>query len=89
MVWNSPSPSIEKPCTGKCTIVGMNAGLEYADGTDANTDSKMWLHHVSQNSLSIHRWLLMTVRWCCSISASTLGMPPVSETGVPITWYHY
>jgi hypothetical protein len=27
-------------------IIGMNAGLEYADGTDANTDTKMWLHHV-------------------------------------------
>lgn len=47
MVWNSPSPSIDKPCTGKCTIIGMNAGLEFADGTDANTDSKLWLHHVS------------------------------------------
>lgn len=28
-------------------ILGMNAGLEYPDGTDANTDTKMWLHHVS------------------------------------------
>jgi hypothetical protein len=45
MVWNSPSPSIDKPCS-KCMIIGMNAGLEYADGTDANTDTKMWLHHV-------------------------------------------
>jgi hypothetical protein len=46
MVWNSPSPWIDKPCSGKCMIIGMNAGLEYADGTDANTDTKMWLHHV-------------------------------------------
>jgi hypothetical protein len=45
MVWNSPSPSIDKPCQ-KCMIVGMNAGLEFADGSDANTDNKMWLHHV-------------------------------------------
>jgi hypothetical protein len=27
-------------------ILGMNAGLEYPDGSDANTNTKMWLHHV-------------------------------------------
>jgi hypothetical protein len=27
-------------------IVGMNAGLEYPDGRDANTDTGLWLHHV-------------------------------------------
>jgi len=27
-------------------ILGMNAGLEYADGGDANTDTMMWLHHM-------------------------------------------
>lgn len=52
MVWNSPSPSIEKPCPGKCTLIGMNAGLEFADGSDANTDQKMWLHHVSRCRVS-------------------------------------
>ena len=27
-------------------LLGMNAGLEYMDGKDANTDTLMWLHHV-------------------------------------------
>jgi hypothetical protein len=45
MIWNQPTPSITKPCSD-CMILGMNAGLEYLDGADANTDTKMWLHHV-------------------------------------------
>jgi hypothetical protein len=45
MIWNQPNPSIDKPCQ-KCLILGMNAGLEYGDGGDANTDTMMWLHHV-------------------------------------------
>jgi hypothetical protein len=45
MIWNQPTPSIAKPCSS-CMIVSMNAGLEYTDGKDANTDSLMWLHHV-------------------------------------------
>jgi hypothetical protein len=48
MVWNQPSPTIAKPCND-CMIVGMNAGLEYADGSEANTDTKLWLHHVSSS----------------------------------------
>lgn len=82
MVWNSPSPSIEKPCTGKCTIIGMNAGLEFADGTDANTDQKMWLHHVAHPSFGVTTLLLTMVRWSCSTLDPTLGTPPVSELGV-------
>jgi hypothetical protein len=55
MVWNSPSPSIDKPCS-KCMIVGMNAGLEFADGSDANTDSKMWLHHMVLFNIGTNAW---------------------------------
>jgi hypothetical protein len=45
-LWNYPDRAIEKPCTA-CVIVGMNAGLEYPDGKNANIDSGLWLHHVS------------------------------------------
>jgi hypothetical protein len=44
-LWNYPDNRIEKPCD-ECVIVGMNAGLEYADGRNANIDSGMWMHHV-------------------------------------------
>lgn len=46
MIENRPNPSIDKPCQD-CMILGMNAGLEYQNGADANTDTLMWLHHVS------------------------------------------
>lgn len=45
MIWNQPTPKIAKPCSN-CMIMAMNAGLEYMDGKDANTDSLMWLHHM-------------------------------------------
>ncbi|KAF2436265.1 hypothetical protein EJ08DRAFT_692141 [Tothia fuscella] len=45
MINNRPSPSVDKPCS-RCMILGMNAGLEYPDGADANTNTKMWLHHM-------------------------------------------
>jgi hypothetical protein len=45
MIWNQPTPTISKPCSD-CMILGMNAGLEYTDGSDANTDTGLWLHHV-------------------------------------------
>ena len=32
------------PCSD-CLITWMQAGLEYADGTVANADTGMWLHH--------------------------------------------
>jgi len=45
MLSNYPHGNLEKPCEGECTIIGMSAGLEYANGTNANIDSGMWLHH--------------------------------------------
>jgi hypothetical protein len=35
-----------RPCTGDCTILGMSSALEYTDGTNANIDSGLWLHHL-------------------------------------------
>lgn len=37
-LWNYPDSFVEKPCE-ECVIVGMNAGLEYPDGKDANIDT--------------------------------------------------
>ena len=35
---------VQMPCTD-CLITWMQAGLEYANGTDANADTNFWLHH--------------------------------------------
>jgi hypothetical protein len=49
-LWNFGDTEVPKPCD-MCTILGMNAGLEYADGSNANIDTGMWLHHVWLTSL--------------------------------------
>jgi hypothetical protein len=43
MLWNYPDLTIERPCSGECTILRQLAGLEYANGTSANIDLGMWL----------------------------------------------
>ena len=48
-LFNFPDFTPEKPCE-ECTIVKMEAGLEYPNATDANIDSGMWLHHVGISS---------------------------------------
>lgn len=40
-LWNYADPSLEKPCE-ECTVIGINAGLEYPDGTNANIDTGLW-----------------------------------------------
>lgn len=45
-LWNYPDINVEKPCDGDCVILGMEAGLEYADGKTANINTGMWLHHM-------------------------------------------
>jgi len=44
-LWNHADNVVKKPCD-QCVIVGMNAGLEYPDGTNANINTGMWLHHM-------------------------------------------
>jgi hypothetical protein len=34
----------EKPCTD-CLVTWIQAGLEYPNGTDANANTGLWLHH--------------------------------------------
>jgi hypothetical protein len=45
-LWNYPDNHVKKPCD-ECYIVGMNAGLEWPNGKNANINEGMWLHHVS------------------------------------------
>jgi len=73
MIWNQPSPSITKPCSD-CTVMGMNAGLEYLDGADANTDTKMWLHHMVLFNIGTGAW---------DATCTTFGLPHMIVGSVP------
>jgi hypothetical protein len=46
MLENYPDIKIDKPSEEDFTLLWQQAGLEYANGTDANVDSGMW--YVSQ-----------------------------------------
>src|SRR4051794_34806092 len=37
-------PEAQMPCTD-CLITWIRAGLEYPNGTNANADTGLWLHH--------------------------------------------
>ena len=41
---NFDEDSAQKPCTD-CLITWMEADLHYANGTPANADTNLWLHH--------------------------------------------
>jgi hypothetical protein len=45
-LFNYPDVNVARPCEGECILLGISAGLEYANGTDANTANGMWLHHM-------------------------------------------
>lgn len=45
MLADFPHVNFDKPCDGDCTIIGMKQGLEYPNGTNANINSGLWLHH--------------------------------------------
>jgi hypothetical protein len=45
MLENWPDTDFERPCEGACTVIGLRAGLEYADGSVANVDTGLMLHH--------------------------------------------
>ncbi|TLD18682.1 hypothetical protein E2P81_ATG11592 [Venturia nashicola] len=40
------SVGMTKPCTGKCNLLVAQAGLEYANGTEASMANGSWLHHI-------------------------------------------
>ena len=35
-LWNFPDLAVKRPCKNNCVIFGINAGLEYEDGSNAN-----------------------------------------------------
>lgn len=41
MLENYPDNGVEKPCE-ECTLLWQQAGLEYANGSNANIDTGMW-----------------------------------------------
>jgi hypothetical protein len=45
-LFNWPEVNVARPCKGECVLLSMEADLEYADGSNANTNNGMWLHHV-------------------------------------------
>ena len=51
MLWNWGDTSVDKPCSGSCTILRQWAGLEYPNGDNANIDTGMWL---------VERWITRT-----------------------------
>jgi hypothetical protein len=55
MLWNYPDRKVEKPCV-ECTILKQWAGLEFPNGTDANIDSGLWLHHMVHFTAGPSRW---------------------------------
>jgi hypothetical protein len=75
MLWNKPTSSVTKPCT-KCMIIGMNAGLEYADGSDANTDTMMWLHHMVLFNIGTNAW---------DATCTIFGLPHMIIGALPAT----
>jgi hypothetical protein len=54
VLYNYPDLKIEKPCE-ECILLGINAGLEYPNGSDANVATGMWLHHVRYRSAHTKR----------------------------------
>ncbi|KAE9986781.1 hypothetical protein EG328_004799 [Venturia inaequalis] len=54
-LWNYPDTGVAKPCA-ECTIVSQFAGLEYPDGSHANIDTGMWLHHMVHITIGSGRW---------------------------------
>lgn len=47
--------NIERPCEGECILLGISAGLEYANGTNADTSNGMWLHHMVAFTVGANR----------------------------------
>jgi len=46
---------VEKPCS-ECNILRQVGGLEYANGTNANIDTGLWLHHMVHFNTGPRRW---------------------------------
>ncbi|KAF2419607.1 hypothetical protein EJ08DRAFT_706428 [Tothia fuscella] len=55
MLENYPDTAVDKPCE-ECTLLWQQAGMEYPNGTVANVDTGMWLHHMVHFNKGPTRW---------------------------------
>jgi len=55
ILWNYPHRNIQKPCN-ECVILKQWAGLEYPDGSVANVNNGLWLHHMVHFVEGPTRW---------------------------------
>ncbi|KAE9982716.1 hypothetical protein EG328_010709 [Venturia inaequalis] len=56
MLENYPDNKVEKPCSDECTLLQQQAGLEYPDGSNANINTGLWLHHMVHFVSGPSRW---------------------------------
>lgn len=55
MLWNYPDIGTTKPCD-ECVLLNQQAGLEFMNGSNANIDSGLWLHHMVHFVEGPTRW---------------------------------
>jgi hypothetical protein len=55
MLWNYPDIEVTKPCE-ECVLLNQQAGLEFTNGTNANIDKGLWLHHMINLVEGPTRW---------------------------------
>jgi hypothetical protein len=82
-LWNCADDKIPKPCE-ECVLFRLQAGLEYPNGTSANIDSGMWLHHVCcKHASNMAREVARTnreFRWFLSVLAPGDGIQHATKT---------
>jgi hypothetical protein len=75
MIWNEPVRNVAKPCED-CYLTGITAGLEYADGSNANINNGLWLHHM----------VLMASgpgKWDATCRGNAFSLPHIAVGGNP------
>jgi hypothetical protein len=55
MLWNYPDIGVTKPCE-ECVLLNQQAGLEFINGSNANIDKGLWLHHMINLVEGPTRW---------------------------------
>jgi len=53
-LYNWPDLNVAKPCDD-CVLVGISAGLEFPNGTEATTSKGYWLHHMVMMNIGPNR----------------------------------
>ncbi|KAF2669805.1 hypothetical protein BT63DRAFT_453988 [Microthyrium microscopicum] len=87
-------PTVQKPCDGDCSILQQVGGLEYTNGTNANIDTGMWLHHMVHFNTGARRWDPVGRDWTICLPHLGFGSSPSRSeryfvTGNERTPFHY